>query len=154
VGAIVPAVGGGADLAGEVPDGMAPFQQQRGGLPSRYALTLDPRSDKIRYQEVSTRAPLGEIDEEIHDYRKQLAPAPNDLRRYRYLALACLARAVTYVLAQVAPARSAPPALAVVERRRPAITLAAHPLNKISAPWDRLCDTKRVLPGASVPSEL
>jgi tetratricopeptide (TPR) repeat protein len=55
------------------------------------ALTLDPDDDKIRYQKISARAALGEIDEEIRDYTTQLAAAPDDVRRYRYLALAYLA---------------------------------------------------------------
>lgn len=55
------------------------------------ALTLDPDSDKIRYQKISARAALGEIDEEIHDYRAQLAAAPDDPRPYRYLVRAYLA---------------------------------------------------------------
>jgi len=55
------------------------------------ALILDPQSDKIRYQKISARAALGEIDEEIRDYTTQLAAAPDDVRRYRHLALAYLA---------------------------------------------------------------
>jgi tetratricopeptide (TPR) repeat protein len=55
------------------------------------ALTLDPHSDKIRYQKISARAALGEIDEEIRDYTSQLAAAPDDVRRYRSLAIAYLA---------------------------------------------------------------
>jgi tetratricopeptide (TPR) repeat protein len=52
---------------------------------SQRALTLDPDSDKIRYQKISARAALGEIDDEIRDYIAQLAAAPDDVRRYRYL---------------------------------------------------------------------
>jgi tetratricopeptide (TPR) repeat protein len=55
------------------------------------ALTLDPESDKIRYQKISARAALGEIDEEIRDYRAQLAAAPDDLGTYRHLARAYVA---------------------------------------------------------------
>jgi tetratricopeptide (TPR) repeat protein len=55
------------------------------------ALTRDPESDKIRYQKISARAALGEIDEEIRDYTTQLRAAPHDLGRYRYLARAYLA---------------------------------------------------------------
>jgi tetratricopeptide (TPR) repeat protein len=55
------------------------------------ALTFDPDSDKIRYQKISARAALGEINEEIHDYTTQLGAAPDDLRQYRYLAVAYLA---------------------------------------------------------------
>jgi tetratricopeptide (TPR) repeat protein len=55
------------------------------------ALTLDPHSDKIRYQRISARAALGEIDEEIRDYTARLAAAPDDLPWYRYLAVAYLA---------------------------------------------------------------
>jgi tetratricopeptide (TPR) repeat protein len=55
------------------------------------ALTLDPEADKVRYQMISARAALGEIDEEISYYTVRLAAAPDDLRQYRYLARAYLA---------------------------------------------------------------
>jgi tetratricopeptide (TPR) repeat protein len=55
------------------------------------ALTLDPDSHKVRYQKISARAALGEIDEEIRDYTTRLAAAPDDLPWYRYLAVAYLA---------------------------------------------------------------
>jgi tetratricopeptide (TPR) repeat protein len=55
------------------------------------AIELDPSVDKVRYQLISARAGLREIEQEVDVYEKRLAAAPDDIREYRFLACAYLA---------------------------------------------------------------
>jgi tetratricopeptide (TPR) repeat protein len=55
------------------------------------AITLDPGDDKPRYQLISARAALGDVDREIGVYRDRLEASPGSVREYRLLATAYLA---------------------------------------------------------------
>jgi tetratricopeptide (TPR) repeat protein len=55
------------------------------------AVALDPLDDKPRYQLISARAALGDVDREIATYLDRLEASPASVREYRLLATAYLA---------------------------------------------------------------
>ena len=55
------------------------------------AIALDPEDDKPRYQLISARAALGDVDREVGIYRDRLEASPGSVREYRLLATAYLA---------------------------------------------------------------
>ena len=55
------------------------------------AIALDPEDDKPRYQLISARAALGDVDREVGIYRDRLEASSGSLREYRLLATAYLA---------------------------------------------------------------
>src|SRR6202011_4549114 len=55
------------------------------------AVALDPEDDKPRYQLISARAALGDVDREVGIYRDRLEASPGSVREYRLLATAHLA---------------------------------------------------------------
>ncbi|HEV2027301.1 MAG TPA: tetratricopeptide repeat protein [Candidatus Dormibacteraeota bacterium] len=55
------------------------------------AIALDPADDKPRYQLISARAALGDVDREISVYLDRLAAEPKSVREHRLLATAYLA---------------------------------------------------------------
>lgn len=55
------------------------------------AIALDPAYDKPRYQLISARAALGDVDREVDVYTDRLADDPTSVREHRLLATALLA---------------------------------------------------------------
>jgi tetratricopeptide (TPR) repeat protein len=55
------------------------------------AIALEPADDKPRYQLISARAALGDVDREVGVYRDRLEASPGSVREYRLLATAYLA---------------------------------------------------------------
>jgi tetratricopeptide (TPR) repeat protein len=54
------------------------------------AMELDPADDQVRYQHVSAKAALRELDEVVARYERELAAAPGEVRWHRLLASAHL----------------------------------------------------------------
>jgi tetratricopeptide (TPR) repeat protein len=55
------------------------------------AVELEPDDDRPRYQLISARAALGDVDREIFVYRDRLEASPGSIREYRLLATSYLA---------------------------------------------------------------
>src|SRR5262249_3900103 len=54
------------------------------------ALALDPEHDKVHYQRLAAMASLRDVADLIPGYEREAGAAPQDIRRWRRLALACL----------------------------------------------------------------